>query len=211
MLPSVIGDWLRRWNRKLHIYVGLYFVLFTALFAISGLALNRSTWAVFAGGAAKSELEREIDSPSGETQLARARDLMSQLGVSGEIHQIEVPKDVDGLNVWVLRPNRLVIIRARLGERIASVEIQRRAAWDAIRGLHEFTGQSRFDPSVRRDWWLTTVWAIAIDALSLGAIFLVASGIWMWLQLRQKRIGGSIALAGGCLVLFVFLVALKWL
>ena len=32
------------WNRKFHIYLGLYFLLFLGLFAISGLVLNNTGW-----------------------------------------------------------------------------------------------------------------------------------------------------------------------
>ena len=38
----------RVWNRKVHFYIGLYFVVFTWLFAFTGLILNHSwTFATF--------------------------------------------------------------------------------------------------------------------------------------------------------------------
>lgn len=34
----------RIWNRRIHNYVGLYFLVFIWLFALSGLLLNHSDW-----------------------------------------------------------------------------------------------------------------------------------------------------------------------
>lgn len=37
--------WIETWNRKIHIYLGLYFLFFLGLFSISGLVLNHPQWA----------------------------------------------------------------------------------------------------------------------------------------------------------------------
>ncbi|HEX6070876.1 MAG TPA: hypothetical protein VFZ18_13670, partial [Longimicrobiaceae bacterium] len=35
---------LRSWTRRLHYYLGLYFLLFIWLFSLTGLLLNHSDW-----------------------------------------------------------------------------------------------------------------------------------------------------------------------
>jgi hypothetical protein len=45
--PRANAGGYRVWNRKLHYYLGLYFLFFVWLFALSGLLLNHS-W-TFAG------------------------------------------------------------------------------------------------------------------------------------------------------------------
>ena len=39
-----IPIWVRRWNKKIHIYLGLYMLLFLWLFSISGLFINHHNW-----------------------------------------------------------------------------------------------------------------------------------------------------------------------
>ncbi|MDA0747822.1 MAG: hypothetical protein O2954_14970, partial [bacterium] len=38
------SKWIELWNRKLHMYAGLYFLFFLWLFSFSGLMLNHSEW-----------------------------------------------------------------------------------------------------------------------------------------------------------------------
>src|SRR4026209_2868071 len=76
-----------KWNRKLHFYLGLYFLFFLWLFSLTGLLLNHGRWAM-AGAANRrqeSRYERSIEIPNGNTDLDRARDMMRQLNLVGEV------------------------------------------------------------------------------------------------------------------------------
>ena len=73
-----IPIWVRRWNKKIHIYLGLYMLLFLWLFSISGLLINHHNW--FQG-----KSEKPIQLPQGADDQAKAEDLRAQLGLSGEI------------------------------------------------------------------------------------------------------------------------------
>ena len=55
------------WNRKLHYYLGLYFLFFLWLFALSGLLLNHSSWtfAQFWPNRQVSTFERRDPAPAG--------------------------------------------------------------------------------------------------------------------------------------------------
>jgi hypothetical protein len=63
--------------------------------------------------------------------------------------------------------------------------------------LHTFTGTPATDPRHTRDWTLTTVWALAMDAVAAGLIVMVLSSYMMWYRLKAKRRGGVIALLLG--------------
>src|SRR5436309_8088057 len=81
-----LGLVLETWNRKLHYYLGLYFLLFLWLFSFTGLLLNHPRWSLSRiPNDANPEYERSIESPRGETDDARATDVMRQLGLRGEI------------------------------------------------------------------------------------------------------------------------------
>src|SRR5678809_816549 len=78
-----------RWNRKLHFYSGLFLIFFLWLFAFSGLLLNNPAWAFHEHWTNRKETnyERTIAAPGPEAlgDLAQAHDIMSQLGIDGEI------------------------------------------------------------------------------------------------------------------------------
>ena len=64
-----------KWNRKLHYYLGLYFLFFLWLFSLTGLILNHGSWAMAMGGNDRREMkyERSIRPPLGTNHLERAR------------------------------------------------------------------------------------------------------------------------------------------
>ena len=72
--------------------------------------------------------------------------------------------------------------------------------------LHSFTGERPGDTRNGRDWVLTTVWALAMDAVALGLIVMVLSSYVMWFRLKAKRIGGVIALVSGFVACVAFIV-----
>lgn len=75
------------WNRRLHYYPGLYLLFFCWLFVFTGLLLNHSRWqfAQFWPNRVQRTTEHQIQLPKGATDVERARNLMQQLGIAGEI------------------------------------------------------------------------------------------------------------------------------
>src|SRR5438093_10955919 len=82
-----LADTFEIWNRKLHYYLGLYFLFFLWLFAFTGLLLNHGSWKFqeFWPNRKISTYERAIKPPPPSSDLAQARDLMRQLGIQVEI------------------------------------------------------------------------------------------------------------------------------
>jgi len=77
---------LEAWNRRLHYYLGLYFLLFLWLFSFTGLLLNHPRWALSRiPNEAKPAYERNIDAAVGATDIERANDMIRKLGLRGEI------------------------------------------------------------------------------------------------------------------------------
>ena len=85
--PSPVVYASRAWNRRLHYYLGLYFLFFVWLFALTGLLLNHGSWkfAEFWPGRKVATSEHPIQPPAAGNTLAGAQDLMRQLGIAGEI------------------------------------------------------------------------------------------------------------------------------
>ena len=127
---------VKEWNTKLHIYVGLFSLLFLWLFAVSGVIMNHPLW--FGGPPARSEFEQPVELPSGIDDQATAEALLEQLGISGEIIFI-VPKK-DHLTFRVVRPNRRMVVDVDLQSRIAVVRTAIPKAATVLLALHTSTG-----------------------------------------------------------------------
>jgi len=202
---------LSLWNRKLHYYAGLYFLFFLWLFVFTGLLLNHPGWsfAEFWPKRQQSVLERQIQPPRAGTDLDQARDLMRQLSIVGEIDWTVTRSDPKEFDFRVTRPGRIFEIHADFNQRRAIVQRTGLNAWGVLHILHTFTGVRLGDNRNQRDWALTTVWALAMDAVAAGVILMVLSGIYMWYGLIRKRPLGAAALALGTLTCLWFAIGLK--
>lgn len=196
------------WSRRLHYYLGLYFIFFIWLFSVSGLVLNHGKWpfADFWADREETTVTRPIVAPVATADLEAARELMRQLGLVGEVNRTERSPDGAEFRIQVARPGRTFDVEADLAAGRAEVKEIRVNVWGVMSALHHFTGVSISDPERERDWWLTRVWSLAMDAVALGLVFLVASGIYLWYHLPRKRRLGALALAAGviCCAWFVF-------
>src|ERR1700722_4322250 len=201
------------WNRKLHYYLGLYFLFFLWLFALTGLLLNHPAWtfAEFWTNRKQSVFERQIQPPRNGGDLDQARDLMRQLGIAGEIEWTATRSDPDIFDFRVTRPGHIFEIHADFNHRHAVVQSTGLNGWGVLHILHTFTGVRLTDARNQRDWILTTIWALAMDAFAAGLILMVLSGIYMWYGLIRKRRLGAAALALGLLTCLWFAIRLRLL
>ena len=204
---------LSSWNRRIHYYLGLYLLLFLWLFAFTGLLLNHSRWtfADFWPNRHQTSLQLPIQLPPPGGDLIQAQDIMRQAGVHGEIDWTRSPSDTSQLNFRVSRPGHIYEIKADLKQRRATIQRIDLNAWGVARILHTFTGVSISDPTNRRDWSMTTLWVLCMDALALGLILMVLSSIYMWWIQKQKRRLGLFALSLGVFSCGMFVIGLRWL
>ncbi len=203
---------LSLWNRRLHYYLGLYFLLFIWLFALTGLLLNH-TWSFgeFWSNRKVASSEQPVQGPAGGSLLEQARDVMRQLGIVGEIQWVTTKPDTSRLEFRVTRPGRQFEIKTDWTQHRATVQRTDVNAWGIARTLHTFTGVRATDRGNERDWILTTVWAYSMDAVAVGLVVMVISGIVIWYRAPAKRAWGMVALASGLVVSGWFMVALRWI
>jgi hypothetical protein len=201
------------WNRRLHFYLGLYFLFFVWLFAFTGLLLNHPKWtfAEFWPNRKQSTFQRTISRPAGGSDLAQASNILQQLGYAGEIEWTATPADSDRLDFRASRPGRTLEIRADFRQGLASIQEIRVNAWGILRILHTFTGVRAGDARNQRDWFLTTLWAFAMDTVSAGLIVMILGSYYMWFRLPRKRGWGAISLSAGVVACGLFVFGLKWL
>jgi hypothetical protein len=211
--PSSFSSIFELWNRKLHYYIGLYLLFFVWLYSLTGLLLNHSTWQFqqFWPSRRVSAEERLIQDPAPGSDLEKARELMRQFGIRGEI-ALPVGRPTPArLEVRANRPGYNYVILADLSQNRARLETTHVNAWGVVRALHEFIGVRLAGSGTRRNWIVTSVWALSMDAVSLGLIVMVAGGYYLWWRLPRKRAWGVVALALGVLCCGAFVFGFRWL
>jgi hypothetical protein len=201
------------WNRRLHYYLGLYLLFFSWLFALTGLLLNHPKWEFpqFWPNRVQNSTVLEFRAPEGNADLARARDLMQQFGIAGEIQWPAAQPVAGPFTFQVTRPGLTIDVKADLPTGRATLQRTDLNTWGVLHVLHTFTGMRAADSVNQRDWFLTTVWALSMDALGVGLILMVFSSYIMWYRLKGKRRGGIAALLLGFLSCGVFVTGLRWL
>jgi hypothetical protein len=201
------------WNRRLHYYLGLFLLFFTWLFVFTGLLLNHPRWqfAQFWPNRVQSTTDHKLEPVTAILDVDRARELMQKLGIAGEIQWPPTQPANEPFTFQVSRPGLVVDVKADLRGGRATLQRTQLNVWGVMHVLHTFTGAPAADSRNRRDWWLTTVWALSMDAVATGLIVMVVSSYVMWFRLRAKRLGGIVALFLGFTSCGAFIWALKWL
>ena len=201
------------WNRRLHYYLGLYLLLFTWLFAFTGLLLNHPRWqfAQFWPNRVQTTTEHQFRVPLATTDIERARELMQQLDIAGEIQWPAVQPANAPFAFQVNRPGQVIEVKADLKSGRATLQRNDVNAWGVMHVLHTFTGVRAADTRNARDWTLTTVWALSMDAVAAGLIIMVFSSYIMWFRLKAKRRWGLVALLLGLVSCGAFVAGLRWL
>jgi hypothetical protein len=207
-----LAETARRWNRKLHYYLGLLTLLFVWLFSFTGLLLNHQwKFAEFWDSRQQSTSELDIIAPAPGSDLDQARDILRQLALRGEIEWTATRGDANRFDFRVSRPGHICEVQTDLARNRATVKRIDLNVWGVMRILHSFTGVRMDDNRNGRDWFLTSVWALAMDAVAAALILMVLSSLYMWFELRTKRLWGALALSAGLLSCALFCVGLRWL
>lgn len=200
---------LESWNRRLHYYLGLYFLLFIWLFSLTGLLLNHPGWARHAADRrAESREERAVDIDERADLREQTRGVMQQLGLEGE-PDWPASMPPGRLHFSVSRPGDAASVRVDLATRAASIQRFENTAYAAFRILHTFNG-SRYNASeMHREWVWTTVWTVLMDAFAAGLLIMVFGSYYMWYRLKRTHGLGLAFLTTGILACGLFVFALR--
>lgn len=208
-----LTDIFEMWNRKLHYYSGLYLLLFIWLFSFTGLVLNHPYWGIhdFWSKRKESTFKQTFQPLPEGTDLERARDLMRQLNFRGEIQWTNPNPQPGYLDFRALKAGMWTDIQADLLKKEATLHEIRVNKWGMIQMLHTLTGVNRDNPNVQRNWLVTKIWSLCMDAVAFGLILMLLSSYYMWYCLKKNRLPGWITLAAGFLLCAFFVLGLAWL
>ncbi|MES2873976.1 MAG: hypothetical protein V4708_09660 [Bacteroidota bacterium] len=209
MKYSFFFEQLAYWNRRLHIHIGLFLLLFIWLFSFSGLLLNNSTWkfASFWNQKKENKTTSTIAIPKGLDSLETLQRIMVKLNISGEITNVKMTQDSIDFRVHI--PGHIKNIHVDFQKGVYTLNEMRFNIWGKLRTLHTFNGSNGNKPGLQGNWIITQVWKFSMDAISIGLIYLCISSWVMWYRIRKNYRWGSIVLSLGFASVLYFVYLLR--
>ena len=194
------------WTRDLHLYLGLFLSPFILLFAISTLFLNH-TWNPRNGDSetvlttsAHIAVPDGLARVRGMEQVKLARQILNQLGLSGEIDRIIRSPGKNDLTIAVVKPGQRLAINVDLENQQATIEQRNTGIWDSLIYLHESPGPHA--PGMRGNWFYTQLWRSMADTVVCLLLFLSVSGVYLWAVIKAERRIGLVLLGAGAVSFF---------
>lgn len=199
---------LNFWNRKLHIHLGLFLLLFIWLFSISGLLLNHGSWefASFWEQRKQKDSVTEMTLPIGLDSAGLLHLVMEKLEISGEVTNVKYSADAFDFRVGSPGVGRDLHVDLRSGT-VSQKEYELNI-WGKIRTLHTFNGVDKKNIDKQPNWIITHVWRFAMDGIAVALIFLCVSSWIMWYKIRKDYRWSATVLIAGFLtsIYFVYLI-----
>jgi len=195
-------------NRKIHIYLGLFLLLFIWLFFISGLIINHGGWKFAGFYDQRKELKTDFTFPV--SSLNDNQELVSliltQLKISGEVENIKIiPESID-FRVHSPGIGRDIHIDSKSGN--GTMKEMKFNFWGKLKTLHSFNGVNKLDPSKTPNWIITNIWRLTMDLIAIILIILCLGSWVMWYKVRRNYKLGYIMLTIGFIVsgYYIFMV-----
>lgn len=200
---------LYRWTRDLHLYLGLFISPFILLFAASVFYLNH---AKLTASDPPSETFRGLQIPDGFDRLKgreaveRARLILPQVGVTGEIGYLRyVPRDRRVI-FPVSRGGIEATVEVDLGNSAATVKRRRMDLWESVAYLHKMPGPHNV--AVRGNWVGTRIWRVLADTTIYMLLFITITGVYLWWALKAERRVGLMFLGAGAVTMVGLIFAI---
>jgi hypothetical protein len=186
------------WTRDLHLYAGLFLSPFLLVFAISAVVLNHRGIPRPASPELSVTSQAVSLAPTVPADtLKQAKDILRQLGGTGEIDLIRYNTKSGRLTISVAKPGEVTTIDVDLQTKHASVTRRSEGVLAALIYLHMRPGQHL--AMLRGNWVFMAAWTRVADAVVYGAIFLTISGVYLWWFFKAERRMGWILLVAGFL------------
>ncbi len=191
--------------RRTHMYLALFLFPWVLMYAFSTLVMNHRALFVshYGEGPVPFETERRIvyDGvfPENAGLETIAKQLLTSVGLDGA-HGVSRRKD----GTIAINRNDLVTPRRLTyspADRTLVIERMQRRPNAFLERFHRRRGYAT-------GYGLDTVWAGSVDLFIIAMVFWVASGLWMWWEMKVTRRLGLSSLLGGVGVFALYLLTL---
>lgn len=190
--------------RRVHLYLGLFLTPWLVMYALSTIAMNHRAqlreWTGRTMPAWQAEREAAIgEAPAGLDDKARAAWVLAQLDMTGahQINSVKTPPGTMVITRLYAFNNRRVTYEP--AERRAKIEHQT-FQWNFwLEKMHRRRGYQHAA-------WTDDLWAGTVDLVIVAMGLWVATGFWMWWELKKTRRLGAIFALGGIALFALFLL-----
>jgi hypothetical protein len=192
--------------RRTHLYLALFLTPWILMYAASTFVMNHRVWfrSLYGGPPPTLALEREqpYDAvfPEGAGAKQMGAQILAGLNLEGTFNATQRPRDgaviINRLDP--VTPRRITYYPAA---RKVTIE---RLPWESrayLERMHRRRGYQYDRP-------LEDTWAFSVDLFIVAVIFWVASGVWMWWEMKTTRRWGALAAAAGIAVFALFVVTI---
>lgn len=179
---------LKKWNRKIHIYLGLFLLFFIWLFGISGVLLNHH-WDFSNSWEKKivSNYEETITIGPEREKQQLVQEIIAKLNLAGSIFNPRYTNDSTGLNFIVAKPGTRYDVEASLTDGKILIKESRFDQWDVMKTLHKLRNSTPNEEGSRYHHLLASVWSFSMDIVATGLIIICLGGWYLWWQVNKKR------------------------
>ena len=201
-----------RWTRDLHLYLGLLVSPFVIAFAVSVLFLNHAK--VDTGAATSVTTVRDVRIPAaletarGREAADRAREIVDQVGITGEIGFVRYIRKQQRFVIPVSTPGLETIIDVDVPSRTAVVSRRKMGILESVGYLHKSPGPHNAD--LRGNWFWTRLWRWLADGTVYLLLFISATGLYLWFAIKAERRIGFALLGAGAVTFFGLLYGLTF-
>jgi hypothetical protein len=201
-----------RWIRDLHLYMGLFVSPFVVAFAVSVFFLNHAKVDPVAATSVVTirdvNIPEGLDVARGRDAADRARVLVNQAGVTGEIGFVRYVRREQRVVIPVSKPGLEAIVDVDIAQRIAMISKRSTGILESIAYLHKMPGPHNAD--LRGNWFWIRVWRWLVDGTVYLVLFISATGLYLWFTIKaERRVGMALLVVGAaCFVGFVYVLAL---
>ena len=188
-----------RWTRDLHLYIGLFVSPFVLAFAVSVLFLNHAkldTTAVESVTTVHNiRIPSGLDAAKGRQAVDLARQIVDQVGVSGEIGFVRYVRNDQRFLIPVTKPGVETVVTVDTSTRTATVTRRVTSVLESAAYLHKSPGPHNVD--LRGNWFWTQAWRWIADGTVYLLLFVSATGLYLWFAIKADRRAGLAVFGAG--------------
>lgn len=175
-----------RWMRNTHLILGLVFVFFAFIFAVSSLVIIYRPW--LPDNRVDQTRTVQVDAAKAPSPRDLALELMRNHGLSGDLLQVNESDEL--IKFRIARPGTHAHIEYVPGSSEVKIETRRWGWLETFVQLHVNHGfHHEFLPS--------SAWSLLSLLGSIALLLLGGTGIYLWFVLHEQRVVGSVLLVLG--------------
>lgn len=184
--------------RRIHLYAAMFLLPWFLVYGVSSVPFSHSVWFQDRPQwTVRSDRPYELSVAEGANLREVGARILRDAGLKGSFGAYRPnPREIAvyRFDFWSATQITYFLDQKRL------LAKDRGFRWAAfLTGMHARGG-------FEQESLLDHAWAVAVDVVCLGFLVWIASGLYMWWQIRQSRSWGFLALGGGIasFVLFLF-------